>query len=213
MAAYTMPDSMEVSHFLEKPGWYHFIATDVNDAPTSQKGDVVDALKVSCQVLAGTEASQKKREFSPWLNNPNPAHKDGGAFCNRVHLRLARALGILPQAKPGEAVEIVWANGQGRQFVAKVVTRTNQDGREGLQIDGAHIYHVSDDEVKDVPKDAAALKAMGVTVKAAGATTPATANGNGHAASAPATSSPAPAATTPQLAAASTVSSGGFDDL
>lgn len=204
MAAYTMPDSMEVSSFLDKPGWYHFAVVDINENPTSQKGELVDALKLHVQVLDGTEASQKKRDFNPWLNNPNPSHKDGGAFCARVHLRLARALGILPSAKPGEAVEIVWANGVGRQFVAKIGTRKSDDGRENMQIDGAHIYHVSDDEVRDIPKDANALKLMGVAAKPA-----ASANGNGHAKAA-SPSNTSPPAQQPVAAAASADS---FDDL
>jgi len=211
MAAYTMPDSMDVSSFLDKPGWYHFAVVDINENPTSQKGELVDALKLQVQVLDGTEPSQKKREFNPWLNNPNPSHKDGGAFCARVHLRLARALGILPNAKPGEAVEIVWANGVGRQFVAKIGVRKGDDGRENMQIDGAHIYHVSDDEVRDIPKDANALKLMGVVAKPAAAAangSGASTNGNGHAKAA----MPSPAAPAQQpVAAAASASS--FDDL
>jgi len=152
MATYKKPASMAVSTFLDKPGWFHFLVNLIDEQPTKRDGGAIDGIRVECTCLGGTEASQEKRSFDPVLFNPSENHKDGGEFATRVHLRLADAC-CFPLPAAGEEVDIDWSKAKGSQIVALVKLSKGQDGKERLEIDGAHIYHVDDPDVKEIPKN------------------------------------------------------------
>ena len=151
------PDSLEASNFLTKPGWYHFQVTHIDDAPVSD-GKVEQSLMIECRVLAGTESSEVDKDWKKWLKNPTGDGTNVDRLHMKIHLRLARALGLLTNYQPGKPVTIDWSQGKGRQFVAQMTPWTNDAGVTRLQIDGAQIYHCMDGEVRDIPKNATFLK-------------------------------------------------------
>lgn len=198
-----------VTNYVEKPGWFHCVVTAINPEPIHD-GAIKDRVDIGIAVLGGTDPSQVKREMTIRLNNPNEGQKDGGEFCAKVQCRAAIALGaqaIITDASgqrvycevdkvPDDAeMELDWLGPdhrqepdahapwvQGRQMVVKLHEEEYQ-GKKSIKLDGAHLYHVSDPDVRDVPKDAAALKIGGYKVESPNApANPAPAkNGNGAA--------------------------------
>jgi len=165
-----MPENTDASNFLDQAGQYHFVITAIDESPTDRNDKMVDAIELSLTVLSGTDSGQKKKKLSGQgtrLTNPNEGHRDGGEFCARIQARLALAVGILPDAKPGEMVDIDWQAAIGQQIVAFVkedhYKDSNDNPRISYKIDGAHIYGVGDPDVAHVPKDEAALKLIGIT--------------------------------------------------
>lgn len=161
MATYKKPASMETSSFLDKEGQFHFLVNNIDEQPISKKDNsAMDGIKVELSCIGGNEPSQVKRLFDPILFNPSEAHRDGGEFATRIHLRLADACCLLGKANAGDDVEIDWSKAKGSQIVAFVKLETGKDGKARLGIDGAHIYHVDDPEVAHVPKNEAMLKLL-----------------------------------------------------
>lgn len=225
-----MPQSTEVSSFLDKPGWFHFAIVSIDEQPVSKKNELMDAIRPSLTVLNGTDASQVKRTTAQLLNNPSEAHSDGGEFAARVQARFAKACGILPAAKPGEMVEIDWQRAIGMQVVA-LIKMDKGDKGEFPKIDGAHIYSLDDADCAHVPLAEAAVNLMPgmlAKVKAARAAAGYGMNGKplvggGDKASTTATTKPTPASTngngnghkreTPPTAAAAVALSTSNSDL
>ena len=210
-----MPETLDASEFLTKAGWYHFIVKDVDEAPTSKEGTVQDALKVSTLVLAGSEPSQVGLDWQAWMYNPTPKGDKSDIIRLKQQLKLARACGILPAAKPGQQIEINWRDAIGQQFVAKLTTWTNSSGNERLQFNYTDIFHVRDPEVKDIPMRAdAAAKVNHSPADLAEKLAKANGNGvasngsNGHARPAAQQAAPAQQPVAAGAAAATT-----FDDL
>jgi hypothetical protein len=168
--SYSVPnDGLDMTQYLDKPGQFHVLIKEVDESPVNQSGEVMSAIRVRGKILAGTDPTQKDRDFSALLSNPNMSHKDGGAFAMKVHLRLARACQIINgQLIPGQQVNLDWSHAKGKQCVIFFAYRKDNDGTERVQVNGAHFYRVDDAEVAAVPKDQAALRMMGVNV----ATTP-----------------------------------------
>lgn len=188
--SYKQPASLEVTQYLDAPGRYLFLVNDIDEEPTKHNGEVQDAIKLDMTVEGGecdkgvsSIDIQMKRSFSPLLFNPKESHRDGGEFAAKVHLRLADACGILPKAAPGEEIEIDWSKARGRVIVAFVKWSREKEGQDRrLEIDGAHIYHVDDNEVAHVPKNNKVLGLLPPALRriqkgAAGATNKAPATG------------------------------------
>jgi hypothetical protein len=160
--SYQVPaDGLELSQFLDKPGTFHVLVLEVDENPVNNNGEVMNAIRLRGRVLAGTEPTQIGRTVSSLMSNPNMSHKDGGAFATKVHLRLARAVGAISQAAPGQAVSVDWTLAKGKQCVVQFGWNKGSDGVERVEVKGGGIYHVGDPEVASIPKDMAALAMMG----------------------------------------------------
>lgn len=167
MTQYDMPESYDVSSFLDKPGQYHVAVDRVEENPVSKGGKLLDGIRLHFQVLAGTDPTQAKRSHGEVIFSPSMDAKDGGEFARKKIGRLIRAL-ELHDKKTGElaekcrAVSIDWEEARGRQMVVFIVP---QDGNEAkyVEVQGAHFYKVSDPEVSHVPKCERSLKLMGAT--------------------------------------------------
>ena len=153
--SYTVPtDGIDNTPVIRVAGQYHLMCDFVEENPTKKdSGEQIDKLRVDCTCVGGLPATQKGHKLTLWLRNPSESHKDGGAFCAKIQLRLADALGLMPKNyKPGDEIEIDWLNVKGRQFVAFLTMQKGTDGVERLDLDGANIYHVDDDAVSHIPK-------------------------------------------------------------
>lgn len=148
----TMPQSgvPEASKYVTNPGWYHFIVTQVEVNPLNHNsGQLIQGVRVTAEVVAGTDLSQVNKIHRETFLDGQPHHKDGGEFASSRQIRCLAALGILPRVNPGEQFEPDWTAGRGRDFVAKISAGSDERFK---QIDGLHIYAPTDASVKDVPK-------------------------------------------------------------
>ncbi len=160
---FDMPDDYSVSDFLDKPGQYHVVVEHVDENPTSRGGKLLDGIRVKFRVLGGTESTQLKRAHDEVIFKPSVDAKDGGAFARKKIGRLIRALGLHDQGTGKLAVEVKqakidWMEARGRQMVVYMVPQ--EDEARYMQIQGAHIYAVTDAECSHVPKNEKALKLM-----------------------------------------------------
>ncbi len=249
MAGFKKPNTT-VTNYVDKPGWFHVAVTNVVENPVYD-GVMKDQVNVGLAVLAGTDPSQVKREITVRLNNPNEGQKDGGEFCAKVQCRAAiamDAMAIITDASgqrvycpvdkvPDDAeMELDFLGPDhrqdpdnhspwtvGKQLVVKLHEEEYQ-GKKSIKLDGAHLYHVSDPDVRDVPKDLAAIKIGGYTVAAPSAPSAPAApakNGNGAAGAkntAPAGKAPAGGAgggggAASKPAPAKSAAAGSFDNL
>lgn len=193
MATMKRPANTEASSFLEKEGQYHCLVNVVDEQPTKKSGELMDGIRFTLSVLAGTDASQVKRTFDPLLFNPSESHRDGGEFANKVQWRMADACNLIPPNGAAE-VEIDWQKAKSAQVVVYVSFGKAKDGKEPmLGIDGAHIYHVDDPEVAHVPKSEPHLKLLPAGARRKAPSAAATAKSAAPAANKPAaTGKPAP---------------------
>lgn len=165
MTQYDMPESYELSSYLDKPGQYHVAVDRVEENPVSKGGKLLDGIRIHFQVLAGTDSSQAKRQHNEVIFAPSMDSKDGGEFARKKIGRLIRALGLHDTqtgnlAEQCRSVKIDWEEARGKQMVVFIVP---QDGEEAkyVQVQGAHFYKVTDSEVAHVPKCERSLKLMG----------------------------------------------------
>jgi hypothetical protein len=159
-----MPDDFEGGgNFLQEPGTYHLLVLRVDEAPTNNKGDLLDGFRVDCAVLDGTTPGQKDRQTDIMFFRPKLSDKNGGEFAKRKQARFAIATGILGQATPGQRVTVDLQRAAGMQFVAELEHEIDKDTKQPkkfLQLAWANIWHVDDPAVSQVPKDAAALELL-----------------------------------------------------
>ena len=170
MTQYDMPESYELSSYLDKPGQYHVAVDRVEENPVSKGGKLLDGIRVHFQVLAGTDPSQAKRQHGEVIFAPSMDSKDGGEFARKKIGRLIRALGLHDTqsgnlAEQCRSVVIDWQEARGRQMVVFVVPQ--EDDSKYVQVQGAHFYKVTDPEVAHVPKCERSLKLMGAAKPAA----------------------------------------------
>lgn len=149
---FEMPESLETSNFLSADGWYHVMVTKVDTTPSKDDGSPVNGKKFSFRVLDGTDPSQKGCTHNELIGNVSMSHKDGGEFSRKVNARAAIAMNCLQKTAQGK-VQVDWNRALGQTLVVKVVH--DKENEKYLRIDGAHYYHITDDEVAKIPKDMA----------------------------------------------------------
>ncbi len=163
------PDSFDLSEFpdddsldmgmMVKEGTYHLVVESVDTEFTSKKKGT-PGVEFVCQVLNGTESSQKGKKLFEDFWYPTPNHdEDARAFLLQRIIKIARVLDLVPESALGKSgVKIPWEKSVGRQFVATVVYNYDKDDKEkkrplGSQIDGMKMFRINDPEVAEVPKD------------------------------------------------------------
>lgn len=140
-------------------GVYHLYADDVDESRAK-----VDAIKIKFVVLKGTVPGQEGKSFVEDFFDPKASQKDGGKFCLRKRIRLAKALGLITPANFGQKVAINWQDAKYRQVVAAVETyerEANGKKYSGSQVanGGMDLWGPRDDEAAGCPLDEDALLA------------------------------------------------------
>ena len=146
--------------FVSIPGWYLFRVKAIDEAPTDKNDELIDGIRLKCEVVTSTTKTKAETMFSEVFRAPDMAHRDGGKFMFRRMVRLAMGLDMkncetqkpVRQIKKGEGFAVDWSEGEGRYFVALIKGRTWKTERgEGTnyEIDGLKIFHPSDKEVKE----------------------------------------------------------------
>jgi len=146
--------------YLTKAGTFHLILSTVDPEPTTKDGKPIDGLRVSGEVLDGTETSEVGKEFEFILWPPKPTDKNGGEMAKRKLTRFSYATGFIASHAPGQKVVIDCEACEGRQIIAKFSETTKEDGKKRLELNYSDIYHVDDPAVAEVPKSADAIAAI-----------------------------------------------------
>lgn len=165
MPSFQMPTDVEPSNFLTHPGQYHAMILSAAENPPRHDGSgMVDGAVFELQILDGTVPAEKKKMFRATLPNPNMSHRDGGDFALRRQARMAIVTGLVSPADLGKNVSFDWGDARGRQIVltVKESESTKTPGKKYLDIDGLHVYAVTDPAVAHVPKDVTGLKLLGL---------------------------------------------------
>ncbi len=174
-----MPDSIDSGDFVREPGTYHFAVLEVDEQPTSKAGQLLDGFRADVEVLAGPFA---KKQAELMFFKPKLTDKNGGEMAKRKQARFALATGIIPEAKPGERVTVDLSKAKGRQFIATLAHRADQNdpNKKYIDLNFADIWHVDD---PSAPKCELNQQALGLLPKSLRKTPEsfAAASGNGSA--------------------------------
>lgn len=138
--------------YANKPGKFHFMIVQAVANPAKKDGTpMMGCLQIDMEIVAGTDPTQVGKTFEARLWKGKPDDKDKGEMANKKLSCLSVALGgqHVPKGKGG--IDI--ANITARQIVAELAMRPGSDGKERLDISYANIFHVDDENVKDVPKN------------------------------------------------------------
>lgn len=180
-----MPESFDTGGaFLKEPGTYHLAVLEVDEQPTSQKGELIDGFKIDAHVLAGPQ-NKKQAEITFW--NPKLTDKNNGEMAKKKQARFVLATGIIQAAKPGEKVVVDLQLAKGRQFIATLSNRES-NGKTYIDLNFADIWHVDDPAAPQCERNQEALKLLPASLrrkpesfKPANAGGNSNGNGNGHA--------------------------------
>jgi hypothetical protein len=153
-------DSIEQGGWLDKEGTYHFFITGVDPEPANKDNVPLapGTLRIDCEVMAGTASDQAGKTQEITLFPPKATDKNNGEMARKKFTRLFLATCLLQEFKPGQKVSVDVMQLVGRQFVAKIVKRTSDKGKDFYELSYADIWHVDDPTVKDVPKNLDSLK-------------------------------------------------------
>ncbi len=141
--------------YLDEPGTYHVVVTEVEEQPEKQDGTVMDGFRVKFSVLAGTVEGQEDKLLSLLLFNPDMSHKDGGAFAKRRQAKFLYATGLLDESALGKRVKIDLQDAIGRHCVIQV--EKEDDDSKFLQLKYDNIWHVDHPDAAKFPRNDAAL--------------------------------------------------------
>lgn len=147
--------------FVEEPGQYHMVIEDIAHPARNHKGERIEGglFNVSLKVLAGSVEGQEDKEFNTTFFQPKADSKDGGDFARKKIDRFLLASNLLRDGDQGKTVDIDLDAAKHCQICLKLERKTNSKDKTKtyLDIEGAHIYHVDDVEVKNWEKRREAL--------------------------------------------------------
>lgn len=151
------PDDLQSAggNFVNQPGHYHMVVTEVDENPIKQDGTPLNGLKLSLSCLASTAAGQveKTHELMLW----NPSHTDTDDQRKKTNQKLTRfclAVGLLGQHSPGQKATVEPSLARGRQLVIELAWKRKFDEQTRKWVDTDHmdlkqanIWHIDDPEV------------------------------------------------------------------
>ena len=167
------------SLYLDEPGTYHVVVTEVDEQPEKSSGELLDGFRVKFSVLAGTVPGQEDKLVSILFFNPNMASKDGGAFAKRKQAKFLYATGLLDETNLGKRVSIELSDAVGRQCVIQL--EKQDDESRFLQLCYDNIWHVDHPDAAKFPKNEDALKLIPSNLRRDPSSFPTRGSGNGSA--------------------------------
>lgn len=155
-----MPESFDTGGaFLQEPGTYHLAVMEVDEHPTTKKGELLDGFRVDVVVLAGPH---DKKQADLMFFAPKLTDKNGGEMAKKKQARFAIATGVIQAAKPGEKVTVDMQLAKGRQFIATLAHRESQNdaSKKFIDLNFADIWHVDDPAAPQCERSQQALKLL-----------------------------------------------------
>lgn len=155
-----MPESFDTGgSFLTEPGTYHLAVLNVDEQPQAKNGQLLDGFRVDFEVLAGPHA-KKQVEVTFW--NPKLTDKNNGEMAKKKQGRFVTNTGLVAAAKPGERVTVDLQQAKGRQVIATLAQRENQNdpSKKYIDLNFADIWHVDDPAAPNCDRNQDALKLL-----------------------------------------------------
>ena len=148
------PESLEGSTYMDKPGRFHFLVTDVREGRLPKGDQGIEGFSVELEALAGSEPSQVGKKTNIVLRNGQPGHQDGGAMCRRKQAAFLIAANLLTPSGLGRSgYDLDLEKARGAQIIAELELGDEQsNGKRYLELAYANIYHVDDPRAQPVPK-------------------------------------------------------------
>lgn len=158
---------------LEFPGTCHLIITAIDPEPRRKTGESINGLQVTVGVLASTEPRNVGRSCEVILTYPSDSNNDGGEFLRRVQTRFLHVTCLVEDSQLDQEVEVDLDLAVGRQFVAKFAEEEYR-GKTSVKLKGDDMWHVDDPYCENIPKDAAAIVTIPVSLRRQKSSPPAT---------------------------------------
>jgi hypothetical protein len=150
----TGEDMSAGSQYLDMEGEYHMAIQEIDTPALKNDGSIISnsLFGVTFAVLAGppgTENKIKKEVF--WT--PNTAHRDGGRMERRKIDRFLLAANLIQPGELNASKNLDLNKAKFQQLCVRLIKRTDNQGREHLQVKFADIYHVDDPEAANFPRN------------------------------------------------------------
>lgn len=150
--------------WLEQPGNYHMIVSDLKVPAESFSGKLIQgsAFGATLSVLDGTTDSEKGKTINCVWFRPRGDMRDGGKFARKKIDRFLIATGLIGQEDKNKGVKLseLLPLAVGRQICCKIDSKEDSSGKERLDIAFADIFHPYDPKVESWPKNRAVLAMM-----------------------------------------------------
>lgn len=138
-------------NFIDKPGIYHCLVTDVDENPRSKSGDALSGISVSLAVMSGTDQSQKDKTVDLMFWNS----KEKNDMNSRKITAFCLATGLIGNHTPGQKTTVEPKDAIGRQVVCKLSWKRNKNETTGqyeestdrVDLHYSDIWHVDDPAV------------------------------------------------------------------
>jgi hypothetical protein len=149
---------------LDAEGEFHGYVKDVRSDMDRYKDTAIEGYSVILQVLEGEQAG---KSIGVCLRDGQPTHKDGGEFCAKVQSAFCVATNVLTPAQlDGGQVSYDEQNALNHQLCFKIKKgKPQSDGKQYLDLDGLHIFHVDDPRCAEYKKNAAAIQQIPPTFR------------------------------------------------
>jgi len=153
-------------NFIEEPGTYHVVVTDVNDEVMDSNNQLVEGFEVVVQVLDGTtrdksgKCTQLDRTSKVRFRSPLPTDKNEGEFFRKRQMRFFIATGLLTPAQLGKSgLKIDLGAAKDAQLVMGF-SKEEYQGKERINLSFYDIFHVDDPDAAGFPKCEKSLKLL-----------------------------------------------------
>jgi len=144
-------------NFLTTPGKFHALIQHAEE--NAMRGEkMVKGFMLELQVVLPAELAGQTHKL--YLGNPDPSHKDGGAFSLKKQVAALIATNVVTPSDLGKkGVDIDPAKAHDMQVCIELELGkpSEKDGKRYLDMAYANIYHVDDPRAKSYPKDADTL--------------------------------------------------------
>lgn len=138
-------------NYVDKPGVYHCLITEVDENPAYDDGTPINGIKISLQVLDGTDAAQKDRalDLTFWQS------KEKNDMNSRKLTAFCLATSLIGNHAQGQRTTVEPSDAKGRQVVCKLAwkrvkneaTGKYEESNNRVDLHYSDIWHVDDPAV------------------------------------------------------------------
>ena len=162
---FDLPPELPSSNYLEDPGTYHMVVTNVEEEPVSETSSkVINGFRVTFEVLEGTVRNAKGctdigKTLALIFWHPSPTDTENGRkWASAKQAAFLIATGLATQKSLGGSVDVNLSDAIQRQVVMSV-----EKGKDDkfLQLSYANIWAVDDPHAEKFPKNQKALALIG----------------------------------------------------
>lgn len=147
---YSAPDSLAHGggNWMDKAGTYHLIVTGTDETPVTKDKKPIDGFKVTVQALEGTvkdadgNFTERDKTADLIFFNPKLNQKNEGLFARQKQAAFFIATGLMTEAQLGTEIDIELKDAEGRQVIAVLEEKELPNGKKGVELSFADIWHI-----------------------------------------------------------------------